>query len=106
MLAHFVSLCHCDVVGHTEDEVSMEDRKGRRPVSDKDRSIARNLRSLRTEKNITCAEAARLMGVSLRCYYRYEKGDNRLSASQLHTIATALDVPLCRFFKGDDNEQN
>jgi transcriptional regulator with XRE-family HTH domain len=50
----------------------------------------------------TLAEA---LGISFQQVQKYEKGVNRVGASRLSQIATALDVPVSYFFEGNHSAQ-
>jgi transcriptional regulator with XRE-family HTH domain len=45
-------------------------------------------------------DLAQALDVSYQQIQKYEKGDNRVSASALHGIAQVLDVPIAYFFEG------
>lgn len=42
---------------------------------------------------------ADLLGVTFQQVQKYEKGVNRIAASRLYDIASALDMPAARFFE-------
>jgi transcriptional regulator with XRE-family HTH domain len=43
---------------------------------------------------------AELLGVTFQQVQKYEKGVNRIAASRLFDIASALELPIARFFEG------
>jgi len=43
---------------------------------------------------------AELLGVTFQQVQKYEKGVNRIAASRLYDIASALQQPISRFFEG------
>lgn len=45
------------------------------------------------------------LGVTFQQVQKYEKGANRVGASRLSQIATALDVPMSYFFDGNQGER-
>lgn len=42
---------------------------------------------------------AELLGVTFQQVQKYEKGVNRIAASRLYDISTALNVPVARFYE-------
>lgn len=42
---------------------------------------------------------AELLGITFQQVQKYEKGINRVAAGRLQDIATALDMPVARFFE-------
>jgi transcriptional regulator with XRE-family HTH domain len=51
-------------------------------------------------RGLTQSEIARLVGISFQSVQKYERGENRVSASRLHEFAKALGVPEQFFFDG------
>jgi len=66
-----------------------------------DIELGRRLRLRRVEQKMSQDEVAKKVGVTFQQVQKYEKGVNRVGASRLQQIATALDVPVTFFF--DDN---
>ena len=66
-----------------------------------DIELGRRLRLRRVEQKMSQSELADMLGVSFQQVQRYEKGVNRVGASRLQQIATALDVPVTFFFDDD-----
>src|SRR5580704_1631463 len=55
----------------------------------------------RVEMDFSQAELAKRIGVTFQQVQKYEKGVNRVGASRLQQVATALDVPVTFFFDDD-----
>src|SRR5471032_1732059 len=66
-----------------------------------DIEMGKRIRLRRVEQRISQAELGGKLGVSFQQVQKYEKGVNRVGASRLQQIATALDVPVTFFFDGD-----
>jgi transcriptional regulator with XRE-family HTH domain len=66
-----------------------------------DFELGMRIRLRRVEMKISQSELADKLGVSFQQVQKYEKGVNRVGASRLQQIATALDVPVTFFFDGD-----
>ena len=67
-----------------------------------DVELGRRLRLRRVEQKMSQDELAKKLGVSFQQVQKYEKGANRVGASRLQHIATALDVPVTFFFDDVD----
>jgi transcriptional regulator with XRE-family HTH domain len=67
-----------------------------------DVELGRRLRLRRVEQKMSQAELADKLGVTFQQVQKYEKGVNRIGASRLQHIATALDVPVTFFFDDAD----
>ena len=65
-----------------------------------DRKIGQRVRSRRLEIGMSQERLAELLGVTFQQVQKYEKGVNRIAASRLHDISSALDMPVARFFEG------
>jgi transcriptional regulator with XRE-family HTH domain len=65
-----------------------------------DRKIGQRVRSRRLEIGMSQEKLAELLGVTFQQVQKYEKGVNRIAASRLHDISSALDMPVARFFEG------
>jgi transcriptional regulator with XRE-family HTH domain len=65
-----------------------------------DRKLGQRVRTRRLEIGMSQERLAELLGVTFQQVQKYEKGVNRIAASRLHDIATALDLPVARFFEG------
>jgi transcriptional regulator with XRE-family HTH domain len=65
-----------------------------------DRKLGQRVRSRRLEINMSQERLAELLGVTFQQVQKYEKGVNRIAASRLFDIASALEQPVARFFEG------
>ena len=65
-----------------------------------DRLVGKNIRIFRTAKGISQTVLGDAVGVTFQQIQKYENGKNRVGASRLHLVATALDVPISEFFAG------
>ena len=55
---------------------------------------------------MTQQKLADAVGIKFQQIQKYETGMNRVSASRLYDIATALDVPVSFFFEGMEEAQS
>jgi transcriptional regulator with XRE-family HTH domain len=62
--------------------------------------VGSRIRLQRIMRGLTQSELAKLVGISFQSVQKYERGENRVSASRLHEFATALAVPEQFFFDG------
>src|SRR5580704_17926388 len=62
--------------------------------------VGNRVRMRRTLGGMTQATLANALGVASQQILKYEKGINRVSASQLKEIADILGVPISYFFNG------
>ena len=62
--------------------------------------VGSRIRLQRIMRGLTQSELARLVGISFQSVQKYERGENRVSASRLHEFATALGVNEQFFFDG------
>jgi transcriptional regulator with XRE-family HTH domain len=76
-------------------------RQNQRSVGNADTELGRRIRLRRVEQHISQTELGDKLGVSFQQVQKYEKGVNRVGASRLQQIATALDVPLTFFYSSD-----
>jgi transcriptional regulator with XRE-family HTH domain len=67
-----------------------------------DIELGRRLRLRRVEQKMSQDGLAKKLGVTFQQVQKYEKGVNRIGASRLQLIATALDVPVTFFFDNTD----
>ena len=63
-----------------------------------DVELGKRIRLRRVEMGFSQAELATKIGVTFQQVQKYEKGVNRVGASRLQQVATALDVPVTFFF--------
>ena len=76
--------------------------KNQRSSGKHDVELGRRLRLRRVEQKMSQDGLARKLGVTFQQVQKYEKGVNRIGASRLQLIATALDVPVTFFFDDAD----
>ena len=69
-------------------------------ASDIDKVIGRNLRFFRQSYNWGQKYVGAYLGVSDQQVSKYEKGKDRLSASDLYKLSEALVIPVHSFFAG------
>ena len=65
-----------------------------------DRRLGQRVRARRLEIGMSQEKLAELLGVTFQQVQKYEKGVNRIAASRLFVISSALDMPVGRFFDG------
>ncbi len=65
-----------------------------------DRRLGQRVRTRRLEIGMSQEKLAELLGVTFQQVQKYEKGVNRIAASRLYDIASALDMSVARFFEG------
>src|ERR1700739_2028825 len=70
-----------------------------------DIELGKRIRLRRVEQHISQAVLGEQLGVSFQQVQKYEKGVNRVGASRLQQIATALDVPVTYFYDGDNKSR-
>jgi transcriptional regulator with XRE-family HTH domain len=66
-----------------------------------DIEMGKKIRLRRVEQRISQSDLGEKLGVSFQQVQKYEKGVNRVGASRLQQIATALDVPVTFFYDSD-----
>jgi transcriptional regulator with XRE-family HTH domain len=69
-----------------------------------DRLVGLRIRMRRKELRLSQGKLAAELRLTFQQVQKYERGDNRVSASKLWEIARALDVPIRYFFEGSDEE--
>ncbi len=62
--------------------------------------VGARIRLQRVMRGLTQSELAELVGISFQSVQKYERGENRVSASRLHEFSAALGVPEQFFFDG------
>lgn len=67
--------------------------------SNVDLQIGRNLKSKRLNSGLSLKDVANILQVSFQQIQKYEKGQNRLSASSLFLLSAALGVSIEDFFE-------
>jgi transcriptional regulator with XRE-family HTH domain len=65
-----------------------------------DRKIGQRVRSRRLEIGMSQERLAELLGITFQQVQKYEKGVNRIAASRLFDISSALQQPVARFYEG------
>jgi len=65
-----------------------------------DRHVGQMLRARRRALQLSQSAVAARLGISFQQLQKYERGTNRVSASTLHALSLALDLPVARFFEG------
>jgi transcriptional regulator with XRE-family HTH domain len=75
-------------------------RPGSEGVHPVDRHVGQVLRARRRALQLSQTAVADRLGVSFQQLQKYERGTNRVSASALHALSLALDLPVGRFFEG------
>jgi transcriptional regulator with XRE-family HTH domain len=75
--------------------------KNQRSAGKPDVELGKRIRLRRVEIDISQTELGDKLGVSFQQVQKYEKGVNRVGASRLQQICSALNVPLTFFYDGD-----
>jgi DNA-binding XRE family transcriptional regulator len=65
-----------------------------------DRHIGAKLALLRRERDLSQEDLGCLLGLSQATIHHYEKGNDRISASRLLSIARALESSIAYFYEG------
>ena len=68
--------------------------------------VGKRIRHRRWLVGMTQQQLAAAVGIKFQQIQKYETGANRVSASRLWDIASALDVQICFFFDGFDDQEN
>ena len=83
-----------------------ESRRFSRSTEDVDRIIGKRVRERRIMLGLNQQQLAEMVGVTYQQAHKYERGINRISASRLIKISSALNVEVAWFFetleKADD----
>lgn len=66
--------------------------------------VGTRLRRRRKEMGLTQRNVAQTIGVTSQQYMKYERGDNRISASRLFDVASVLKTPISFFFDEMDEQ--
>ena len=64
-----------------------------------DRQVGSRLRERRRLLGLTMEQLGQRVGVTYQQVYKYEVGNNRISAVRLHDLARTLHVPMEFFFE-------
>jgi transcriptional regulator with XRE-family HTH domain len=70
------------------------------PAHPVDRHVGHVLRLRRRALGLSQKAVAARLGVTFQQVQKYERGDNRISASTLHCLTLILDLPVTAFFDG------
>ncbi|ODS00053.1 hypothetical protein AUC68_02680 [Methyloceanibacter methanicus] len=73
---------------------------GKKSPQQTDVVVGHNIRFWRLERKMSQTDLANLLGLTFQQIQKYENGANRVGASRLMQIATALEVPIHAFFDG------
>jgi transcriptional regulator with XRE-family HTH domain len=87
-----------NIIGNSEKK-SNGGLKNQRSTGRYDHKLGKRIRLRRVELDISQSDLADKLGVSFQQVQKYEKGVNRVGASRLQQIATALDVPVTFFYE-------
>jgi transcriptional regulator with XRE-family HTH domain len=102
-------LSHTDTICHNGMGTASHPRYGffylggdmREPASNPvDEAVGARIRILRKRRKMSQAELGKALGVTFQQVQKYENGNNRVSASRLHMVATTLDIPIAELFGG------
>jgi transcriptional regulator with XRE-family HTH domain len=66
--------------------------------------MGKKIRLRRVEQRLSQSDLGEKLGLSFQQIQKYEKGANRVGASRLQQIATALDVPVTFFYDDSDGK--
>ena len=66
--------------------------------------VGKRVRHRRWMVGMTQQQLAEKVGIKFQQIQKYETGSNRISASRMWDIATALEVPIAFFFEGLDGQ--
>lgn len=73
-----------------------------REVPDVDETVGANLKRFRQHRGMTLAALGDILGVTYQQVYKYETGENPISAAKLFAGAIVLQVPIEEFYAGLD----
>ena len=73
----------------------MRTKGGGNPI---DLLVGSRIRRFRKSRKMSQAQLGEKVGVTFQQVQKYENGKNRVGASRLQMISTALDVPVVQFF--------
>ena len=76
----------------------MRTKGGGNPI---DLLVGSRIRMFRKGRKLSQAQLGKKLGVTFQQVQKYENGKNRVGASRLQMISTALDVPVGQFFADD-----
>jgi transcriptional regulator with XRE-family HTH domain len=76
----------------------MRTKGGGNPI---DLLVGSRIRMFRKGRKLSQAQLGKKLGVTFQQVQKYENGKNRVGASRLQMISTALNVPVGQFFTDD-----
>ncbi len=68
--------------------------------------VGKRIRHRRWQVGMTQQQLAEKVGIKFQQIQKYETGMNRVSASRLWDISDVLDVKICFFFSGMQDDEN
>ena len=71
-----------------------------------DNIIGNQIRTLRKKFKLSQAILGNKIGVTFQQIQKYEKGQNKISASRLYELAVKLDTPISYFFNQPESNNN
>lgn len=71
-----------------------------------DLHLAKRLRAIRLESDVTQHELGDLIGVTFQQIQKYENASNKISASRLYEICRVLNRPISSFFENIEIEND
>lgn len=74
-----------------------------RQATDVDIHVGQRVRARRMMLGMSQEKLGEHLGLTFQQVQKYEKGQNRVSASRLQQIATALNTPIQFFFRDEDD---
>jgi len=81
-------------------------RKGMRSRTDIDQHVANRIRGLRISLGRTQQSVADAIGICNQQLFKYETGENRITANMLYLLAKTFGVDVGYFFSGADSLTN
>jgi transcriptional regulator with XRE-family HTH domain len=73
-------------------------RARRKGPDARDIEVGRRVRAFRLARNLSQSALADRLGLTFQQVQKYEKGNNRISAGRIQTIAEIFQVPVADFF--------
>ena len=64
-----------------------------------DVEVGRKIKELRLAQGLSQTALADALGITYQQFAKYERGVNRISAAQIHLIASVLQCPIGAFFE-------
>jgi len=79
-------------------------QKTKGKAADMDKIIGERLRDIRKAIGYSQSDLAEMTGITFQQIQKYENGTNRIAASRLHELATAMETPVMAFFPPQKGE--